>query len=374
VDVTLHAWGSNILTGFDRVNYPDGMFLTSTDFPPQDWWTGWAGNRPPNGPSCDNGACAGPARYYSMKRILSFIEWAKTRWPIDPNRLMCSGWSMGGSGAKMFCLRHPEVFNFINSWVGIGNPRGSATFLNEYEDAFGPVSQGMLTENGVNVWDDLDMAAWLRADPRRETPFITYANGVNDSGIGWPHAVDLYKALRDTKRPFTFVWGQQGHDQKSEDMSLTGLSTNAGTSRLDFQKNKALPAFSNFSLDQNPETDTSGGVNIYQRWDPNTIVDQLSHFEIELWMLSQAPSAQASTHVTLRKLQSFRTLPNQQFTWRFVQGTTVLQQGTGVADANGLVTVASLMLSNSTRRKLIVDVAGTTIPPPTPPQNVRIIR
>jgi len=336
VNLNLHAWGGSIIDSNPQAFYPDGMYVTSTDSPPQSWWTGWNEEFFEHG--CRNdGTCEGANIYYTMKRMKSFLEWMKTQWPIDDDRVMCSGWSMGGSGAKIFCLRHAEMFSYVNSWVGIGNPQGSSQFLNEYENIFGPVAQGLVGEDGINTWDDLNMAQWLRANPEKETPFITYANGKNDAGIGWGHAVEFYEALRDTKRPYAFTWGQAGHSQKALDMGLSDSSANAGSDRLDFQKNKAVPAFTNFSLDDNPgngdplDGDSEGAVNAYQRWDPNTMVDASQRFEIELWLLNETPQATATTDVTLRNVQAFVQQPADSFSWELVENGNILQLGTGVA-------------------------------------------
>jgi hypothetical protein len=363
VDLSLHCWGASLVSCIPWVYYPDGIFVTSTDFP-QSWWTGWNTDFfDRNG--CARGECRGPNRYYTMKRLLSFIGWMKTRWPIDENRIMCSGNSMGGSGGKMFCLRHGEVFNYVNSWVGIGIPSGSPVFANEYEALFGPERQGLLSENGVPTWEDLDMGRWLRANPLKETPFISFSNGKNDGSIGWRQAVEFYRALRDTKRAFTFRWGQGGHGERAMDMAVDGLNDRPAPDRLDLQRNRAVPAFTNFSLDGNPgngdpsDGDPEGAINAFQRWDPNTILDQAARLEIELWLVSGAPAPTGTTDVTLRNVQALSTRPGQGFSWKLLDGSRTVQAGTGLTDRLGLVTVPGITLRRGTKQKLVVDLSST---------------
>ena len=360
VNLSLHCWGAALASCVPWVYYPDGLFVTSTDFPPQTWWTGWNADYFAAG-GCGRGHCKGVNKHYTMKRLLSFLAWMKTHWPIDDNRIMCSGSSMGGSGAKMFCLRHGDTFNYVNSWVGIGNPSGSPAFANEYANLFGPESQRLLSESGLPTWDDLNMARWLRANPRQETPFISYANGKNDAAIGWAHAVDFYRALRDTKRAFAFRWGQGGHGERAIDMGIDGTGDNHAKDRIDFQRHKAVPAFANCSLDQNPgsgdprDGDPEGAINAYQRWDPSSIQDQPTRFAIDLWLASGA-RANGTMDVTLRNVQSFRSRPDLGFAWKLLEGARAVQAGTGTTDSLGLVSVPGITLRPGVRRKLVVEL------------------
>jgi hypothetical protein len=145
-------------------------------------------------------------------------------------------------------------------------------------------------------------------------------------------------------------------------MGLNGLGDIAALDRIDFQRNKALPAFANFRLDANPgngdpkDGDPEGAINAYQRWDPNTIVDAAGHFEIDLWLLGQAPAPTGTTDVTLRNLQRLVARPGQAFTWKLREGSATIRTGSGVADPVGLVTVASVELTRSTKRRLVVDM------------------
>ncbi len=364
IDMNLHCWGSSLVSCNRLVFYPDGIYLTSTDYPPQSWWAGWNENL--SFTSSQN-QWNGINRYYTMHRMISFIDWMKTQWSIDNNRIMCSGWSMGGSGGKMFCLRYGNYFNYINSWAGVGVAKNSPLFNESFIGLFGSISRGILDENGINTWNDINMSYWLRANPLQETPFISFSNAKNDGGIGWEQAVEFYQALRDTKRPFTFRWSQEGHENHALDMSLIELSDYAGANRIDFQKNKALPAFTRFSLDNNPgngdplDGDSVGYVNAYQKWNTNTIVDQPGNFEIELW-LNQSPNLTGTTDVTLRNLQSFSVSPGQSFSWVLMEGATLVQQGSGFSDSLGLVTVNNVILRNNTKRKLIVDKSSSFCP------------
>ena len=122
---------------------------------------------------------------------------------------------MGGSGAPMFAIRHPERIAWAASWVGVHIPQQSPTFRNSYANVYGQPEWNVTFEDGTPVWDYFDDAWYLRKHPQAEIGLIAFSNGKNDGGIGWPQAVEFYRALQETRRPHLFVWGQQGHGQRA---------------------------------------------------------------------------------------------------------------------------------------------------------------
>lgn len=43
-------------------------------------------------------------------RILKLVEFAKIYWPIDPKKIVVTGYSQGGLGSMFFATHHPETF------------------------------------------------------------------------------------------------------------------------------------------------------------------------------------------------------------------------------------------------------------------------
>jgi hypothetical protein len=62
--------------------------------------------------------------------------------------------------------------------------------------------------SGAAMFEYFNHAA--RRHPAKEIGFITWSNSKNDAGIGWPQAVQFYKAMQETRRPHLFVWGLSG--------------------------------------------------------------------------------------------------------------------------------------------------------------------
>jgi len=57
-----------------------------------------------------------------------------------------------------------------------------------------------------------------------------------------------------------------------------------------FRRDQSLPAFGACSLDASPgdgdhaDAEKSGGINLHQRWDPETIVDEPSRWEASMYL------------------------------------------------------------------------------------------
>ncbi|MDO8509498.1 MAG: DUF4215 domain-containing protein, partial [Nanoarchaeota archaeon] len=365
VMVMLHSHLSNLLE-MASPYYFDGIILAANDFVPisspmSTWWSGWNENYNFTDTSkCFRGECSNMGKYYTRDRVVSFLEWSKTNWQINDQKIGCSGASMGGTGARRFCLQNPQIFSYVVGKVE-GNPQ------NDFEHLFGKPSDGVINDNGIPIWDELNITYWLRENLTRETPFITFSYGKPDNIFNWGNSIEFYRAMRDTRRPFIFRWGTQGHSQSVLSVGLN-TTNNVSIETMEFLKNKALPAFYNFSLDNNPgngdinDGDIEGFINGYQRWDPNTIIDQPTHFEMEMWLINKSSNITGTMDITLRKLQSFAVVSGQSFNWKLMEDALIVKQGTGVVDEWGLVNIENIVLTNSTKRNLVIDTLSVSNP------------
>jgi len=119
-----------------------------------------------------------------------------------------------------------------------------------------------------------------------------------------------------------------------------------------------LPAFSNCSLDHSPgdgdhdDAEKGGGINLYQLWEPETIVDEPDHWEITLNLRDDCPRASCITDLTPRRCQKFHAKPGERFRWTHTTLTDdrPIQSGTAAADKWGLVTVEKLTLDRAKTR------------------------
>jgi len=366
-DLALHCWGGSLTGGYGWwYRAEEGALLVATNQYPYDWWTGYHESLGPLRPFSE-----GTVQPFNEVRVLSFLhDFVAARYSVDLERVVLSGVSMGGSGTSLWGIRSGHVFSHLISWVGVHVPRETPTFMGSFQDVFGSPDPAPRYSNealerfgyevvrpadAVNVWDYWDNDQWLRAHPRTETPWISYANGKNDDGIGWPQAWKMTRALIDTRRPFNFVWGQSGHGQRA-----ALVDGDDRRSRLDFRRDQLLPAFAHASLDDalgaSPsEGADSGQLNRFFRWNTETVVDTAARVELSVWLIAAAPSETATVDLTFRRLQQLSPSPGAQCAWENRDGSgTLLQQGTITADSEGLVTVPGLSVRKGANANRVV--------------------
>ncbi len=360
VGIHLHCWGGNLKGGYGWwYQAEQGHLLLATNQVPYDWWTGYHElywQTPPNAAAKQRRRLweDGVVRPYTQTRLLAFLDWMATRWEIDRSRTHVAGNSMGGSGAPMLAIRHPERIAWATGWVGVHIPALSPHFRGSYARVYGEPDWGVKFEDGTPVWDYFNDAWYLRRYPEKEVGLICFSNGKNDGGIGWAQAVEFLRALQETRRPCVFVWGQAGHGQRAR---LPG-SLSDRYMPLDLRTDQSLPAFTHCSLDDEPgdgqpdHGDAEGQINLYLVWQTDDVVDQLDRWEMTLGLVDAAPRSEATVDFTPRRVQRFRLAPGTRVQWRntaLADGKEI-QTGEATADRLGLVTLKGVRLGKGENR------------------------
>jgi pimeloyl-ACP methyl ester carboxylesterase len=351
VGIHMHCYGANLESCFGWwFNDKRGAVYVASNNLPQDWWTGYP----------DRGRSGSPlktkqdwaetiVRPYTQRRLLSFLDWAADRYDLDLTRTFAAGISMGGSGALMMAIRHPDRIAWAIGWVPIHRPIGSPAFKSSYQGFFGDPSWGVRFEDGTPVWEYFDNVHYLRNHVAQDTPFLTFSNGKNDNGIGWQQAVEFYRILQETRRPHLFTWGQNGHGERAR-MPLTG---DGRTMPLDLRTNQTIPAFTNGSLDDDPGSGDpsdgapSGKINAYLYWETETVLDTPGVWEMTVGLTSTAPQDECTVDLTPRRVQQFRTFSGERVRWMNtgVGRKTPIQSGEVTADQWGLITLPQIVVT-----------------------------
>ena len=354
VGIHLHCWGGSLNGGYGWwYNAEKGHILIASNQIPYDWWTGyhelyW------NGPRKKELWRKGVVRPYSQRRMLAFLDWVATRWKVDLTRTHVAGNSMGGSGAPMLAIRYPDRIAWAVSWVGVHTPARSPQFKGSYARVYGETGWGIRFEDGTNVWDHFDDAKYLRKHPDKEIGFITFSNGKNDGAIGWPQAVEFFRALQETGRPHVFVWGRGGHGQRAK-MPVTLAQR---VLPIDVRTDQCLPAFSDCSLDDNPgkgdpgDGDAEGQANLYLYWRTGDIVDEPGRLELTVGLIDKAPKTECTVDITPRRRQKFKPRPGEKLRWtsKPLAGGGAIQSGETAADKWGLVTLEKVKVATGGNR------------------------
>ncbi|HXX95402.1 MAG TPA: hypothetical protein VEN81_17400, partial [Planctomycetota bacterium] len=327
-----------------------GAILISTNQIPYDWWTGYHENS-----GTWRSWKQGVVRDYSQARLMSFLDWAATKWEVDRTRVFSAGSSMGGSGAPNLALRHADRIAWAVSWVGVHSPSRSPQFRGSYEHVYGNFPWQLPYSDGKSsAFDYFDDVHFLREHPELEAPLLCFANGKNDAAIGWPQARDTWKALQDARQPHVFVWGQGGHGQRA---ILPGPALSERELGVDVRLDRSLPAFTRCSIDGNPgsgdprDGDAEGQSNLYLLWDEAS-VDQAGRWEMVVRLGSRSPKPECTADVTPRRCQKFHPAPGSRVSWKnlSVADGGVVQSGEVIADPEGHVTVPAAVVTRGGNR------------------------
>ncbi len=347
VNINLHCWGGSLLSGFLWwYEAENGSLLVTTNQRPYDWWTGYNEAMGTYLSFSDH-----PVYNYTQKRIESFLKDVVFKnWPINKEKIILSGNSMGGSGTIMWGLRRPDLFAYIIGNVGVYIPAESPIFTKSFYEVYGnPAWPVKYVGTDLTPYEYWDTKRFLYENPSIETPFIIFANGRNDNAIGWSQAWKVAKALQETKKPVVFRWTMEGHSTRAH---FPGGGDRWPT--LNIEKKRSLPAFSNFSLDDplgNTPDDAPerGSLNYYLLWKAKDIVDVTNRWEITIYLSKKAPKNFASVDITPRRLQEFKIQKGKIYYWEnfSLKENKVTQSGTIVPDKFGLLTIKKFLVSKT---------------------------
>jgi len=305
---------------------------------------------------------------YAQRRVLATTAWAtaKKNFFIDPDRVYLWG-QFGG-----WALRYGNVYAVVMS-NGHNNFKTSREARKHAWRWGGSQGKNWL---GVKHMDYLDLAAWVRDNPKVELPYWVcwpaYGAFPDHSlgDFGFKPWQDFVTAMQASKRAFTAVWMSNGPGQARyfRDAMVPKI-------RL----SQSLPAFTNCSLDtkiltDNPKgsyrpgkydqdfqkhADKSGGINLHQRWDTDSIVDEPNRWAMTVWLAGPdrrgrggAPADEATMDLTPRRCRKFKPAKGAAFQWTntVVGQAKPLQTGSAVADDNGLLTVSKLKITKAKHR------------------------
>ncbi len=353
VGIHLHCWGGSMRDCFGWwFNAEKGAIFVSSNEVPYDWWTGYhelIGKEPLRSAADWK---KGVVRPYAERRMLAFVDWLATTMKLDTSRMFAGGNSMGGSGSIMLAIRHRERLSWAIGWVGVHVPDKSPGFKESYEAVYGPRDLNLPFEDGTPVWDYFSDVWYLKHHQQQSIGFITFANGKNDTGIGWSQSVEFVKALQETRQPHMFTWGGAGHSQRA----LMPVDGSERVMPLDLRTDQSLPAFTRSTLDDDIGAGTentgaaTGQINGYLTWRTDSIIDEPTRWSIVVAVTDRAQQATASADLTPRRLQQFKLRPGDKVEWTNSSGSSVVQRGDAEADTYGLVTLPQVQISRGGNR------------------------
>jgi hypothetical protein len=315
--------------------------------------------------------CLGTLRGYDQGVVVNHGErlaLALTAWALDTPELSLDRERVSSWGAWAgFALRHGDVFAVAMS-NGHNTYKTSKGIIKAQFSRWGTDGRGKNCF-GVEHLDYLDLAKWVRENPNIELPYWVcfeeqgYFPDHTLGDFGFKPWQEFLGAMKETRRAFAAEWNGNGPRE-----TRGVLAEMVPRLRL----HQTLPAFTNCSLDASPQTDQpkgktsfkadqdyllhadkQGGINLYQRWGTDDIVDEADRWALTVWLAKDAPSDQATTDLTPRRCQKFRVGPGERVKWTITAHGKAIQSGEAVADRWGLVTLSKLSLGKGRQRVTI---------------------
>jgi len=264
---------------------------------------------------------------YTQRRLLYTLQFVLERFRADSRRVWVHGASMGGTGALLLALTHPEYLAGCYAVEPLVTPTGAPQMVAEAERLFGPRKWNLrVAGTDLGVWDYLDAARWLQVEPAypgwlqiehglkdRIVPFAQYLSAESDKP-------GLYDLLLAGRAAGTFVWDQRSHhkDDPSGRWYPPFVPVATGQVRLDrpaiiFQQagqgEFGLDVHKLWQANCDPRSCPRGMVNGFARWDG--LIDEVGRLELRVFLLDgptatwRAPVDQARYHVTIRQPHRF---------------------------------------------------------------------
>jgi hypothetical protein len=310
---------------------PNVKFLAgSIQIAPHDYpFSGWFGYNEAHGTL--KSYATGMVGNHTQRRVIAFMDWAKDKFPIDPERIV----AVGGDGAAAMALSYPDRFSSVlitNFQEAVLHPKNLGPFV----AAWGPRSPMVKDEEGRGDWAWAELDKQVLAKPGRDLPLFICRGGSWGRVKGWGKGRGrFYAALQQTRQPLSAHWAWGGILATPD--RYTGLWRG-----LDLSRRTPVPAISNSSADR--EGEGSGNYNNGYSW--KDIVDRPDGFQLTV----TGPAGKFD--LTPRRVNEFKVKPGERVHWEAKalpakngRASPSSQQGDVIVDPNGLITVEKLSLT-----------------------------
>lgn len=391
--VRLHAYGGSYYGGsgpYTGIGYPQEWALSPDDHLDNDilstHWYGYNENFdwktgqpiPTSGVNID----------YTLRRVVYAFNWALATLDVDSNRVYLYGNSMGGIGATFvgYALRDRIAARY--SVV----PKFDFVFLTEYYPGcqfnpngyyrglanriWGTVATNLLCSDGIPTYSRLNYPYLINSVAGEDLPPHIALFGRNDQTVGWSEKIETLQTMEAARQSAIFFWDSRMHNS-TDSLVEWQPEDIPGTWLQDYKLHESFPAFANCSANGNPGTgdpthaDQFGTINGHLRWDkPPT--DQAESWTVVIrnrdltytlgsGNLTKFAPESITVDVTPRRLQSFHAAPGISYPYAVRDNTTgvLMDSSFVVADASGLATIPSVLVTDEAT-KLTIYAAGPT--------------
>ena len=350
----------------------------------QTWWYGFAADH--NYLTQGSFPTAGVVENFTEQRVLKTIDEISSMFNVDSLRIHSQGHSMGASGSLSLGIRYANVFSGIFGSEPMTNYASSPLFQTDFSVLWGSQAANLpIVNNGVHAgpikkYDGIGVYNWMNHHEqlvnRRgdKMAFLMVGHGKADDVIDWatqgrPFIAALNAGSVGFSAEQRFGWD---HNWMSFNFSLDTMFSPAdgGLSAWAYPRNVSFPGITN-ATGSGPNVPGTTDTNFYNMqfewsvpWNQfhTDLVDTTNQYEISIRSNTVAQTA----NVTPQRRQAFNPNPGATVTWKNVNNATgqVVQSGTLIVDADGLVTLPSVTIGTGIGNRFILTVpASGTIRP-----------
>ncbi|MBM4040192.1 MAG: hypothetical protein FJ290_16930 [Planctomycetes bacterium] len=234
---------------------------------------------------------------HTQRRIMAFLDWAKAKFPIDPDRVVLPG----SDGAALLALNYPDAFAYvlINVFEGeVLDEKAQA----KYAAIWGPKDPAIKDDQGRSEWSWAMLDELVKARPGKDLPLFVC------KGYSWGPFIKgfakglgrFYDSMLKAHQPLVADWTWASGQLVVPDKH-TALWRG-----LDIARTTPVPAFANCSTDKNSEGD--GQHNLFLGW--RDLKDEPEGASVVLTC-----HRDASFDLAFRRLQRFKAKPGDKLLW-----------------------------------------------------------
>ena len=326
---------------------------------------------------------------YSQRRVLQLINWVKSKYTINNNRLYLTGASMGATGSMIFGPRHPELFAAMYFLSGAPDyewcpPVGGG------QDFHIPFLIGNKTDNllmrddvtngeQILAWDWSNIAWYADHFKKKDMPLVyTVTNAYDACWLPWDQVfLPFFNTMRSTKHFLTLLLTNSS-SHSSDGYQLGYFTGPQMEAEFSSRTKISYPAFSNCSLNDDctqieptqiePDFAPPAGreMNTMLNWDESSIIDTSDHYEVKISIRQGYPDGDSGTvDVTPRRLQCFPIGLGYTYSYENINSLsqTIQSGGPLSVDADGLLTIPGATVSKS-GNTIRIDATETGGPTP----------
>jgi hypothetical protein len=283
---------------------------------------------------------------YTAARVAHTVNWCLKNFPVDTTKVYMYGYSMGAIGIVLNAFMIPEKVAAAIINAPIFN-MSSSNFLWYCDQLWGTFETNLMTNEGYTRNQRLNSCQMLSQKYTTSLPLMFTFCGKYDVNVGWSEKIAFYDSVNNTDHGGFHFWSPTNH---SNTLAMWTPNFPNFSFITRYRTNLSYPAFSNFSLNDDPgdgtpaNGDPIGSINGYLDW-KDDLKDSTEFYEITLFvkdlLTTQGTLVAAdsgTTDVTLRRLQNFSVPSGETVFWENSKNGIIVQQGSFTYN-NGLITI-----------------------------------